>query len=61
MVGTQRVGGFGNRALVADLGEVVAGGQIYVNYIGYAGRDCRRQQGMGHGSGVVAGEGESFY
>ena len=32
----------------------LAGGQIYVNYIGYAGRDCRRQQGMGHGSGVVA-------
>ena len=47
--------------MVADSEEMVAGGQIYVNYIGYAGRDCRRQQGMGHGSGVVAGEGESFY
>ncbi len=54
MVGTQGVGGFGSRGMVADSGEMVAGGQIYVNYIGYAGRDCRRQQGMGHGSGVVA-------
>lgn len=41
MVGTQRVGGFGNRALVADLGEVVAEGWIYVKQIGYGSRDCR--------------------
>ena len=41
MVGTQGAGGFGNGALVADLGEVVAGGRIYVNYIGYECRNCR--------------------
>ena len=30
MAGAQGIGGFGSRALVADLGEVVAGAQIYV-------------------------------
>ena len=41
MVGAQGDGGFGNRALVADSEEMVAGGRIYVNYIGYECRNCR--------------------
>ena len=54
MVGTQGVGGFGNRALVADLGEVVAGGQIYVNNMHYIPRHSKRRRAAHPGSTLVA-------
>ena len=54
MAGAQGIGGFGNRALVADSGEVVAGRQIYVNNIHYISRRSSRRRAAHPGSTLVA-------
>ena len=54
MVGTQRVGGFGSRGMVADSEGMVAGGQIYVNNIHYIPRSSKRRRAAHPGSTLVA-------